>query len=101
MQWPTTGQRIRTMDRKPRRLPPHIACSAFSVKASSNGQSIWIDFADRMKDIVYLPSPVEVGLLSLAGGIRNLMERTCLHEMFAGERAVIKETMDLVNGDLV
>lgn len=71
MQWPTTRQRICTMDRKPRGLPSHTACSALSVKASSNGRSIWIDFADRMKDFVYFPSPVEVGLLSLVGGITN------------------------------
>lgn len=59
------------VNRKTPGLPSHTACSTLSVKGPSNGRSIWIDLADRMKDFIYFPSPLEVGLLSLVGALAN------------------------------
>lgn len=48
------------------RLPPHTASSALCIKATSDGQCIWIDLADRMKNGVDFPGALNVRLLRSA-----------------------------------
>ena len=78
------------------------ASSPFGVESRSNGECIWVEFADSIVDLVHLVGTSEVSL----GKISHLLwyERLCLsymHQVDASDDSVLEQILKLVNRSLI